>query len=345
MTLRRPGATQGRPPTTPTAPDARGRLGRGRAVVTTAPPRGPTRPGGSVTWAVVATTDVQTCYRHPDRRAGVICQRCDRPICPACMHQASVGFHCPECARTGRQKVLTARSLVTRPVLTFALIAVNVAVFVADLMSPAAQISSVSDLAFRGMHQISADGALYGPSVADGEWWRVVTGGFLHVNLMHVGFNMFLLWQLGLLLEPAVKRWGFAALYTMSLVGGSFLTLVLDNDAVTVGASGAVFGLMGAAFVAMRARGINPFQTGIGPLILINLVLTFAIPNISVGGHIGGLVSGAAGAWILWEWGPRLGPRSPVPVIACFAIAAALFVGCVLVAQPIDLPTVPGLPG
>jgi membrane associated rhomboid family serine protease len=103
---------------------------------------------------------------------------------------------------------------------------------------------------------------------------------------------------------------------------------------VTVGASGAVFGLMAATFVAMRSRGINPFQTGIGPLIIINLFLTFTISNISIGGHIGGLVAGGVGGLILWEWGPRLGRRSPVPVIACFAIAAALFAGCLLVAQP-----------
>jgi membrane associated rhomboid family serine protease len=155
--------------------------------------------------------------------------------------------------------------------------------------------------------------------------------------------NMFLLFQLGMLLEPAVKRWGFGVLYVMSLLGGSFLTLLISNDEVTIGASGAVFGLMGAAFVAMRSRGINPFQTGIGPLILINLVFTFAIPGISIGGHVGGLITGAVGAWILWEWAPRLGPRSPWPVIACGAIAVALFVGCLLVAQPVDLPSVPGL--
>jgi membrane associated rhomboid family serine protease len=283
----------------------------------------------------VATTDVKTCYKHPDRRAGVICQRCDRPICPSCMHQASVGFHCPECTRKGRQKVVTARSLVTRPIVAIVIVAANVAIFGGDLLSPTPEVDELLDLPFRGMHLWSAEGALFGPSVAAGDWWRPITGGFLHVNLLHLGFNMFLLWQLGTLLEPAVKRVGFAALYTMSLLGGSFLTLVLSNDSVTVGASGAVFGLMGATFVAMRSRGINPFETGIGPLIVINLFLTFAIPNISVGGHIGGLVAGAVGGLILWEWGPRLGPRSPVPVLLCFGIAGALYAGCLAVAQPL----------
>ena len=125
----------------------------------------------------MATTDVQTCYRHPDRRAGVICQRCDRPICPACMHQASVGFHCPECTRSGRQKVVSARSLVTTPVVAIALIATNVAIFVADLMSPRFtldDVTAVFDVAFvrAGLHQIAAEGALYGPAVAEsmGPW-------------------------------------------------------------------------------------------------------------------------------------------------------------------------------
>ena len=289
----------------------------------------------SVASGAVATTDVRTCYKHPDRRAGVICQRCDRPICPSCMNQASVGFHCPECTHKGAQKVVNARSLVTRPIVTLVIIAINVAVFGGDLLLPQITIDEVADLPFRGMHLLSAEGSLFGPSVAAGDWWRPLTGGFLHVNIIHIGFNMFLLWQLGSLLEPAVKRVAFAALYVMSLAGGSFLVLILDNDAVTVGASGAVFGLMGATFIAMRSRGINPFQTGIGPLIVINLVFTFAIPNISVGGHIGGLIAGALGGWILWEAGPRFGPKSPVPIVACGLVAAALFAGCLAVAQPL----------
>lgn len=240
------------------------------------------------------------------------------------MHQASVGFHCPECTRSGRQRVVPMRSLATRPVVTMALVAANIAVFVGDMLSGSNQFRDVNDWA--------AEGALNGPLLAEGDWWRPITAGFLHANLWHVGFNMFLLWQLGTLLEPAVKRWGFTVLYLMSLLGGSFLTLVLDPNALTLGASGAVFGLMGATFIAMRSRGIDPFSTGIGPLLVINLILTFAVPGISIGGHIGGLVAGAAGGWILWEWGPRLGGRSPVPVLACAGIAAGLYAGCLVVA-------------
>ena len=217
------------------------------------------------------------------------------------------------------------RSLATRPVVTMALVAANVAIFIGDMVSGSNQF---------GDHHRTAEGALYGPAVAEGDWWRPITAGFLHANLLHIGFNMFLLWQLGILLEPAIKRWAFAVLYFMALLGGSFLTLILDPNALTLGASGAVFGLMGATFIALRSRGVDPFSTGIGPLLVINLILTFAIPGISIGGHIGGLIAGALGGLILWEWGPRLGRNAPpaLPVMACGAIAVALYAGCILVA-------------
>jgi membrane associated rhomboid family serine protease len=244
------------------------------------------------------------------------------------MRQASVGFHCPECARSGRQRVITARSLTgARPLVTMALIAANLAVYLADIPSTANSLN--------GLGSLATDGALYGPAVADGDWWRPITSGFVHAGLIHVGFNMFLLFQLGRLLEPAIKWWGFLVLYVMSLLGGSLLVLILDPDEVTVGASGAVFGLMAATFIAMRSRGIDPFSTGIGPLIVINLLLTFTIRDISIGGHIGGLVAGAVGGWLLWEWGPRLGTRRAqlVPVAVCGVLAIALYVGCLVVAS------------
>ncbi len=241
------------------------------------------------------------------------------------MHQASVGFHCPECAKGGRQKVLTARSLVTRPVVTMVLVAANVAIWVAEVL----ESGNLTD-SLRGS-TLGRNGALFGPAVAAGDWWRPITAGFLHVSFIHVGFNMFLLWQLGSLLEPAVKARAFAILYFLSLIGGSFVVLILDPREVTVGASGAVFGLMGAAFVAMRSRGIDPFSTGIGGLIVLNLVFTFAVPGISIGGHIGGLIAGAIGGWILWVWGPRLGPKSLVPELLCAGLALALYAGCFLV--------------
>jgi len=239
------------------------------------------------------------------------------------MHQASVGFHCPECTHQGRQKVVTGRQLRTQPVVTMALVAANLAIFIVDAISRGNLSNNLGEWGVRG--------ALYGPAVAAGDWWRPITSGFLHAGIVHVGFNMFLLWQLGMMLEPAVKRARFAALYFVSLLGGSFFVLLISPNARTVGASGAVFGLMGAAFVALRSRGIDPFSTGIGPLIVINLLFTFAIPGISIGGHLGGLVAGAVGGLILWEWAPRLPPRSPVPLLALIALGGALFAGCLLV--------------
>jgi membrane associated rhomboid family serine protease len=243
------------------------------------------------------------------------------------MHQASVGFHCPECSKTGRQRVYTARNLSQRPYVTIVLIAINAAVFVLDLAS-AGRMSDLGD--------VGVDWALFGPAVAGGDWWRPITAGFVHIGLLHVGFNMFLLYQLGLLLEPAVGRVAYVALYLEALLGGSFLVIILDPESLTVGASGAVFGLMGAAFVALRSRGINPFDTSIGPLIVINLVVTFiGRSNISVGGHVGGLIAGAIGGWLLYDAAPRLGEGVRGRAIATSIIAAAavaLYFGCLAVA-------------
>lgn len=241
------------------------------------------------------------------------------------MHQASVGFHCPDCARSGRQKVYTARSLATRPVATTALVGLNLAVFMLGLASSNGPA---------GLNEVAFDGALNGPLVANGDWWRPLTAGFVHAGLWHVGLNMLLLWQLGRLLEPAVRWWGFLALYVLSLVGGSFLVLVLDPNQVTVGASGAVFGLMGATFIAMRSRGIDPFSTGIGPLLVINLIFTFVLSSyVSVGGHIGGLVAGFLGGWLFWVVAPRLRWPSTIAPLLCGGLAGLLYLACLTVAS------------
>src|SRR5262245_2194317 len=135
-----------------------------------------------------------------------------------------------------------------------------------------------------------------------------------------------------MLLEPAIGKASFLALYFLSLLGGSFAVLLYSPNQPTVGASGAVFGLMAAAFVALRSRGIDPFSTGIGPLIVINIGFTFLVPGISRAGHIGGLLAGAAGGALIWWWTPRLPRNSPLPMIVCIALAGALFAGCLAVA-------------
>lgn len=137
----------------------------------------------------------------------------------------------------------------------------------------------------------------WGVAIAlDGEWWRVITGGFAHStnSPLHVLFNGYLLYRLGQILEPAIGPGRFGALYFASLVGGSLGAVLMAPLALAIGASGAVFGLMGALVALFRQRGINPFRTDIGTLLLLNLVLTFVVPGISIGGHVGGLVVGGA---------------------------------------------------
>jgi membrane associated rhomboid family serine protease len=291
--------------------------------------------------AAVSTTPSpsteRTCYRHPDRRAGVICQRCDRPICPDCMKTASVGFHCPECTKQGKQKVYTRANIavLNRPVLTQIIIAINVAVFVAGLFYESSDALAGEAGGFTRVGGLLGDSLFFSDvglvkGVAGGEWWRIVTGGFLHAGLIHIGFNMYLLYMLGSILEPALGRLRFGAIYLTSLLCGSLGVLLISPDQITVGASGAVFGLMGALFYAQRAQGIDPFSTGIGTTIGINLLLTFTIPGISIGGHIGGLVGGLLSAYLLYEGGRSMGKDQALAAVVGLGVVAA--VGCVLVA-------------
>jgi membrane associated rhomboid family serine protease len=253
------------------------------------------------------------CYRHPSRETGVSCSNCGRPICPDCMTSTSVGMRCPECARQTTQ-VRNLRNSYDRPVVTIALIAINVLIY----------FGGSTRAGFLG------DYGLYGPAVANGEWWRLVTAGFLHGGLLHIGFNMYILWFIGNQLEPVLGRVRFVALYFASLLAGSFGALLFSPTALTVGASGAVFGLMGATAVMEYRRGMNPMQGGIGPLIVLNLVIGF-LPglNISIGGHIGGLVGGAFAGYVIDQLQTRrigglIAPVAVCLVVAAIAVAASL---------------------
>ena len=268
------------------------------------------------------------CYRHPDRRGGVRCSRCERAICPACMITAPVGFQCPSCVKGGPQ-VRNLRSLVGPPRLTQAIVAVNVTVAVLALVEAAREGRTASLLG--GGNALAREYALNGGAVAAGEWWRLLTSGFLHYGLVHLGFNMVVLLQLGALLEPALGRVRLAVLYVTALLGGALGVLLLDPGALTAGASGAVFGLMGAAVVGLRARGADPMASGLPMLLGINLLLTFAVPGISIGGHVGGLVGGAAGGVLLFASDRRARPWRQAGLAGCAALdlccgAAALLV-------------------
>jgi membrane associated rhomboid family serine protease len=239
------------------------------------------------------------------------------------MTPTPVGMRCPECSKE-RTKVRTVSSPGDEPVVTYALIAVNVLAFLGSLAGGGA-------VAQRGGGSVIDNGALAAPYIADGEYWRLVTSGFLHAGLIHIGFNMYLLYILGTLLEPAIGRARFAVLYFTSLLGGSLGVLLLSPDSLTVGASGAVFGLMGGAVVTMRARGFDPMASGIPALIALNLLITFALPGISIGGHIGGLIAGVVAAYVLVVLGERA--RSIlVPVLVCLCLAGAEVAAAIAVA-------------
>jgi membrane associated rhomboid family serine protease len=283
-----------------------------------------------------------TCYRHSSRETGVSCSNCGRPICPDCMTNTSVGMRCPECAKQ-RTKVVRMRDMASVPQVTYALIAINIAAFVAE-----------GNLSFGGQptNSVYEKGALLGSEarlpgqgVAHGQLWRIVTSGFLHENLVHIGFNMYVLYILGLQLEPVLGRVKFGAIYAVSLLTGSFGALLVSPHAITVGASGAVFGVMGAFAVELRARQLPLMRGGmggIGGLILINLVISFTLPGISWGGHIGGLIGGALAALVL-----QFGERTRAPALAlaaCAVIAAAAVVGSVATAKSSEVESVGGAP-
>lgn len=272
----------------------------------------------------------QTCYRHPDRETGVSCSSCGRPICPDCMTPTPVGMRCPECMRQ-RTKVVRGVDQgdgFGRAPATFILIGLNVIAYLVEIAAGVGGLNNPGG-------SVINDFALRGVSVADGEWYRLVTGGFLHASLFHVGINMVLLFMLGRLLEPALGTPRFVALYFASLLAGAFGALLLTDPFVaTVGASGAIFGLFGAAFVIARGRGMNALAAELGFLILINLAFTFGAANISIGGHLGGLVGGVvcALAIVAGERG-MLGPkRLRAEFVVMAAVAAISVVGGLLVA-------------
>lgn len=266
-----------------------------------------------------------TCYRHPSRETGVSCSSCGRPICPDCMTPTPVGMRCPECSRQST-KVMRMRDMATVPQVTYALIAVNVIAFLSEGNLTLNGGGVGNSVYLKGALLGSSENPLLaGQGVAHGQWWRLVTSGFLHENVLHIGFNVLVLYYLGAMLEPALGRVKFAVIYGVSLLTGSFGSLLVSPHVLTVGASGAVFGVMGAAAVELRARQIPLMQSGVGGLILINLVISFTLPGISWGGHIGGLIGGALAALVI-----QLGDRNRAQALAlagCAAIAVAAVAG------------------
>ncbi len=258
-----------------------------------------------------------TCYRHPTRETGVACSSCGRPICPDCMTTTPVGMRCPECA-SQRTKVVRAGGLAKIPRVTYGLIALNVLAFLTEQGQFTIFGSSIYG-------KVIDEGILwrYGVGVQH-QYWRLVSSAFLHENILHIGFNMYLLYLLGMMLEPAIGSARFATIYMTALLVGSFGAL-LATAAPSLGASGAVFGLMGAAVVELRSRRMSVMESGIGGLIVINLILSFSIANISVGAHVGGLIGGALAALAI-----RTADHRKLPALgytACVLLSAAAIVG------------------
>lgn len=223
------------------------------------------------------------CYRHPDRPAYVGCSRCGRPVCPECMRSASVGHQCVDCVQAGL--AATPRPVTTfgtagragLPLVTYSLIAVNVAMFGMQMAVPSLQRILV----------------LWPPAVAAGEYYRLVTSAFMHYGIVHILFNMWALYVLGPPLEQHLGRLRFGTLYGLSALGGSVVVYLFSPlNSATAGASGAIFGLFGATLVA--AKRLHLDVRWLVSLIAINLVITFSFPGVSWQGHIGGLITGAA---------------------------------------------------
>ena len=263
-----------------------------------------------------------TCYRHPTRETGVACSSCGRPICPDCMTPTPVGMRCPECARQ-RTRVHRPALGVSAPIATQAIIAVNVLVYLGELLTGSG-FGSLGGTVYQ-------HGALFGPSLAiDHEYWRIVSSGFLHASFFHIAFNMFFIWMIGRSLEPAIGTTRFVALYLTSLVCGSLGVLLLEPNSITVGASGAAFGLLGGLIVEARSRGIDLWSTGLLQLALLNFAFTFLFPGIAIGAHVGGFAGGLVVGVLFVEADRRNVPRA-ASLAVCVALGVAVFLAAVAV--------------
>ncbi|TQO19990.1 membrane associated rhomboid family serine protease [Rhodoglobus vestalii] len=261
------------------------------------------------------------CYRHPDRQSFTLCQRCGRTVCPSCQTQAAVGVHCPECIAEARANgpkrkpilVRASRASTGKPVVTYTLIALTVAIFLLQLI-PGSGVTQA---------------LVYYPPLTASEPWRMITSAFLHSpsSIFHVGFNMFTLFIFGRVLEIPLGRARFISLYLISALGGSVAVLLIAPGSVVLGASGAIFGVVAAFFVIQRRMGIN--NRGLLIIVVINLVAGF-IPglNISWQAHVGGLVTGALLALVFLR---QRNKTSVIPEVALVALVVAGLIALTLV--------------
>jgi membrane associated rhomboid family serine protease len=284
----------------------------------------------------------QTCYRHPGRETNVSCSNCGNPICTDCMTPSPVGMRCPDCT-SERQKVYTRNDITPGPVaaiwreapVTTVLIAINLIVFVLQIATgfPLGLFPSNSS------GWVMQHGVFFSPFIAQGDYWRIITPGFIHLGIIHLALNMYLLYVLGRMLEPELGSIQMIAAYFTSLIAGSLGAMILEPETPSAGASGAIFGLMGMALVIARSRRNSDAFQQIGILIVLNLVFTFGYSGVSKGAHLGGLIGGAICGFILFELGERRGllgkgsSRHAIGTAIVAGLGVALYIGCIVLAR------------
>ncbi|KAB1145663.1 rhomboid family intramembrane serine protease [Streptomyces luteolifulvus] len=286
---------------------------------------------------------VTTCYRHPKVESYVRCTRCDRYICPDCMREAAVGHQCVECVKEGARSVRQARTvfggrITVAPLVTYVLIGLNVLAYLGELVRPAL----VDRFEMLGAMLVGPDGGSYhwqasypadfhAEGVVAGEWYRLLTGAFLHLpategtfGILHIVMNMMVLWNLGRVVEAQLGRVRYLALYLLSALGGSVLVLLISPEDHTVGASGAIFGLGAAYWVMARRLGgdmnsVNRFMAGLLLWLVISAWAT------SWEGHLGGLLAGGV-VTLAYAYAPRDRRRDLVQAAACVGLLVLLAV-------------------
>lgn len=286
-----------------------------------------TNPGWGGAHGDRPTPPQSRCVRHPDRPTGLACSRCGRPACPECLQPAAVGQHCVDCVRAGNASVRRARTVAgarsgsTFGLVTYVLIGLNVLAYLATALQSRSVMDNTSDSSlFRAW-------ALFPPSVATGDLERLLGSGFLHIGPIHLLVNMFALYIIGRDVEAILGRARYIAVYVVSLLGGSSSVMVLEAPiSVTAGASGAIFGLLGAQAVILLKLKRSP--TPVLVIIGLNVVISISLPGISLWGHMGGLVAGAlATAGILFLPGSTRKPMVGWLAVAGVAVLALVVIG------------------
>jgi len=259
----------------------------------------------------VSPVGVPVCYRHPGRETYVRCTRCDRPICPDCMRDASVGHQCPECVAEGRRTQRQPRTAFGASAAgqagyaTIALIVANVLLLLASVASAKNSGAALYGRSLGGLiggdtplmdklavlgQCMTNTGAVVPCGVADSEYYRLVTAMFMHFGIIHLLMNMWALWILGRALESMFGPVRFLAVYLVCGLGGNVAAYLFQSGALSAGASTAVFGLFAVLFVALRRLRLS--TSAVLPIIVINLIFTLTVPGISIAGHLGGLITG-----------------------------------------------------